>query len=71
MATIKVRMKSGGYMNLEVEGRCYKDSNGAGERWLEVEIDSIKWPHGGEVNSKNIADIGEVKQKFADTFDPY
>jgi hypothetical protein len=63
---VKVKMARGGYMTLTVEGRAYPDSDGAGAKWIEVEIESIKWPGGGEVADKNIADMDQVKEAFAD-----
>jgi hypothetical protein len=62
--TVRVKMAKGGYMSLEVEGRCYSDSDGAGQHWTEVEIESIKWPKGGEVSTKNIADKNQVEEAF-------
>ena len=64
--SVKVKMKRGGFMHLEIEGRCQSDSDGAGQEWTEVEIDSIKWPGGGEVDEKNIADMDQVKEAFAE-----
>lgn len=61
---VKVKMTRGGYMTLTVEGHVYPDSNGAGEKWTEIEIDSIKWPGGGEVADKNIADMDQVREAF-------
>ena len=54
--SVKVAMKRGGFMHLEVDGRVYKDGN--------VEINFIKWPGGGEVSSKNIADMSQVQDEF-------
>ena len=62
--TVKVRMARGGYMSLEVTGRVFPDSDGAGRKWTEVEIESIKWPGGGEVADKNIADMTQVQEVF-------
>ena len=53
-------------MSLVVEGRVYPDSDGAGRKWTEVEIESIQWPGGGEVADKNIADILQVKDAFVE-----
>ena len=66
MSTIRVKMSRGGFMNLEVSGRTYKDSYGVpgSPVWTEVEIDSIRWPGGGEVADKNIADMDQVKNDF-------
>lgn len=62
--TVKVKMARGGFMSLEIEGNVYSDSDGAGRKWTEVEIESIKWPGGGEVADKNIADMEQVKDAF-------
>jgi hypothetical protein len=59
---VLIKMARGGYMNLEVEGRVYPDSDGAGRKWTEVEIDSINWPGGGKVADKNIADMSQVEE---------
>jgi hypothetical protein len=59
-------MARGGYMSLEVEGRVYPDSDGSGRKWTEIEIESIKWPGGGLVKDKNIADMEQVKEVFAE-----
>jgi hypothetical protein len=66
MAILRVKMTRGGYMNLEVTGRVYKDSYGVpgSPVWTEVEIDSIHWPGGGEVADKNIADMEQVEEAF-------
>ena len=66
MLSVKVRMKRGGFMHLDIEGRCYDDSDGAGQKFTEVEIDSIRWPGGGEVDEKNIADMDQVREAFAE-----
>jgi hypothetical protein len=62
-------MARGGYVNLEVEGRAYNDSDGAGRKWTEVEIDSISWPNGGKVADKNIADMTQVEEDFLKTLE--
>jgi hypothetical protein len=64
--TVNVKMARGGYMSLEVEGRVYPDSDGAGRKWTEVEIESIQWPGGGKVAEKNIADMTQVQEAFAE-----
>ena len=55
--TVNVKMARGEYMSLVVEGRVYSD---------DVEIDSIQWPSGGEVADKNIADMTQVQEAFAE-----
>ena len=64
--TVQIKMARGGYMSLVVEGRVYPDSDGAGRKWTEVEIESIKWPGGGEVAEKNIANMSQVQDAFAE-----
>jgi hypothetical protein len=64
MESVKVKMARGGFMQLDIEGRAYSDSDGAGQSWTEVEIDSIQWPGGGEVAEKNIADMDQVREAF-------
>jgi hypothetical protein len=61
---IKVKMARGGYMNLEADGRVYSDSNGAGERFIECDDFELCWPGGGEVNPKNIADMGAALETY-------
>jgi hypothetical protein len=61
MYKVKVQMKRGGFMPMLIDALVYKDSDGSGRRWTEVEIRGIEWPHGGKVNEKNIADIGQVE----------
>jgi hypothetical protein len=63
---VNVKMARGGYISLVVEGRVYPDSDGAGRKWTEVEIEAIKWPGGGEVAEKNIADMTQVQEAFAE-----
>lgn len=60
-ASVKVAMKRGGFLYLDIKGRAYKDG--------DVEIDSIKWPNGGEVSSKNIADMNQVQDEFYNTLE--
>jgi hypothetical protein len=61
---LRVKMTRGGYVILEVEGRAYNNSDGAGRKWTEVEIDSITWPGRGKVADKNIADMAQVEEDF-------
>ena len=61
---VQVKMARGGCMKLDVEGRVYKDSDGAGQTWTDVEIKAICWPGGGEVKEKNIADITQVQEAY-------
>ena len=56
--TVQVKMARGGYMSLVVEGRVYSDG--------DVEIESIKWPGGGKVADKNIADMTQVQDAFVE-----
>jgi len=44
MITIKVRMKRGGYLRLEADGRCVSDRDGAGQRFDEIEDLELYWP---------------------------
>jgi hypothetical protein len=64
--TVQVKMARGGYLSLEVEGRVYSDGDGSGRKWTEVEIESINWPGGGKVKDKNIADMTQVQEAFAE-----
>ena len=61
MYKIKVQMKRGGFMPMLADARIYNDSDGAGQKWVEVEITSLQWPGGGEVNEMNIADMTQVQ----------
>jgi butyrate kinase len=61
---VLVEMTRGGKILLEVDGRVYTDSDGAGRKWTEVEIMSIKWPGGGIVADKNIKDMTQVEEAF-------
>jgi hypothetical protein len=62
-------MKRGGEMPMLVEGRVYKDSDGSGRRWTEVEIESIRWAGGGEVDVKNVADMAQVQEAFLEAME--
>ena len=44
MVSLKVQMKRGGTMTLQADGRCYKDSDGAGDHWEGVEDLTLFWP---------------------------
>jgi hypothetical protein len=66
---INVRMKRGGKVPMEVEARVYGDSNGAGRRWTECEIEGIYWLGGSKgkrysVNDNLIASVDEVQEDF-------
>ena len=63
--TVPVKMARGGYMLLIVEGDIYQSTDGAGAEMEEIEITSIKWPGGGVVADKNIADWRQVKDGFS------
>lgn len=62
--SVKVEMKRGGFIYLNVEGSIYKDGDGSGRRWTEVDIESIRWPGGGKVDGKNIKDMNQVEEAF-------
>jgi hypothetical protein len=66
---VAVEMARGGKMELEVEGRTYLDSDGSGRKWTDIEIESIKWPGGGEVKEKNIKDIHQVEDAFVEALE--
>jgi len=66
---VKVEMARGGFMILDVDGNAYTDSDGAGRKWQEVEITSIKWPRGGKVASKNIKDMTQVEEAFLEALE--
>ena len=61
---ISVRMKRGGYMPARVRGRAYNDSDGAGDRWTQVELDSIEFLGGGQIPDKWIADMSQVEEAY-------
>ena len=62
--TIGVLMKRGGYVPLVVTGSVYKDTDGAGQSWTQVEVKSVQWPGGGRVAEKNITDMTQVEDDF-------
>jgi len=61
MYRVKARMKRGGCLCLDVYAKVYNNSDGAGQKWVDVDLLSIQWPHGGEVAEKNIASMDEFK----------
>lgn len=65
MTTIRVKMKRGGFINLEAEGRVYKDSYGSGEKFMAVDDFAVYWPGGGVVNEKNY-DVDQALEAFVD-----
>jgi hypothetical protein len=63
---IKVKMARGGYMMLEAEGRVYNDSDGAGQRFTCLDDFELRWPGGGVVADKNVADITQAEEAYID-----
>lgn len=61
---IKVKMRRGGMMNLEAEGRVYEDETETGERFTACEDFALHWPGGGYVAEKNVADIQQAINDF-------
>jgi len=46
MPQIKIELRNGETLKVEAEGRCYRDSNGAGEQFEVVEELVCYWPQG-------------------------
>lgn len=69
---IKVRMKRGGRMPMEVSARVYRDSDGSGEHFTVVEDLEIYWLGGSKgkrypVSDSLIVSSDEVGQDYLDT----
>jgi len=68
-ATITVKMKRGGTMELEAEGSVYNDSDGAGDRWTAIDDFEVYWP-GKKGNKKRYPvdpknfDVGAAEEAF-------
>ena len=66
---VKVKMARGGQVNLDVEGQALQDKDLNGNKTHQVYIDSIKWPGGGTVASKNIASMIQVEEAFLEALE--
>lgn len=70
MISIKVKMKRGGTMLLEAEGRCVHDKDGAGMPFDEIEDLELFWPRKPRdkksypVKTDLIADWSQVEEAF-------
>ena len=68
---IQVKMKRGGKIPALVSGRTYREGDGSGNHWTEVEIDSIEWLGGGHIKHGHLADIGQVQEAFAEVLESH
>lgn len=71
MLTIQVQMKRGGFLPLEASGRCYTDTDGAGQSFEVVEDLELYWPsrRGAKklypVKPELVADWAQVEEAYA------
>ena len=63
---ISVRMARGGFMNLNAEGRVFRDDT-PGQSGIFCDDFELRWPGGGIVANKNIASVDEAVETYIDT----
>jgi hypothetical protein len=62
--TLSVAMRRGGRLPLRVTGTIRDDEPVMGSACYEVDVESVQWPHGGEVDERLIADMDELEDDF-------